>query len=170
MSPSTVDSPDAAPALRRYLDAMPRVIRERGLDYARRGRVETMARRSEREVEGAVRGERVYAVRLQRAGNHWMGVCTCPLGSRCKHLHALGLAWLGRLAPAAAAPAAGEGSPAEPAARPAFPGPGGPPEVDRHVAYPAGVGLPQWQTSQGRGQHGDAAGRLLLLVLRRPVL
>jgi hypothetical protein len=129
MSPSTVDSPDAAPALRRYLEAMPRVTRERGLDYARRGKVESVARRSEREVEGSVRGERLYAVRLQRAGNHWMGVCTCPLGSRCKHLHALGLAWLGRLAPVAA----GEGSPAEPeegrpspaTSRPDLPGAGG---------------------------------------------
>jgi hypothetical protein len=113
MSPATVDSPDAAPALRRYLEAMPRLIRERGADYARRGRVESATRRSEREVEGSVRGERLYAVRLQRAGNHWMGVCTCPLGSRCKHLHALGLAWLGQLAPEPPAPATGNESPVE---------------------------------------------------------
>ncbi|MEY3607907.1 MAG: hypothetical protein RLZZ447_695, partial [Verrucomicrobiota bacterium] len=113
MSPSTVDSPDAAPALRRYLEAMPRFTQDRGLDYVRRGRVESATRRSEREVEGSVRGERLYAVRLQRAGNHWMGVCTCPLGSRCKHLHALGLTWLGRLAPEAAPPAAGNVSRAE---------------------------------------------------------
>lgn len=113
MSPATVDSPDAAPALRRYLEAMPRFVRERGSDYARRGRVESVARRSEREVEGAVRGERLYTVRLQRAGNHWMGVCTCPLGSRCKHLHALGLAWLGKLAPEPVAPPTGNELPAE---------------------------------------------------------
>ena len=113
MSPATVDSPDAAPALRRYLEAMPRFVRERGADYARRGRVESVGRRSEREVEGTVRGERLYAVRLQRAGNHWMGVCTCPLGSRCKHLHALGLAWLGKLAPEPVAPPTGHESPEE---------------------------------------------------------
>jgi len=113
MSPATFDSPDAAPALRRYLEAMPRFVRERGSDYARPGRVESVARRSEREVEGAVRCERLYTVRLQRAGNHWMGVCTCPLGSRCKHLHALGLAWLGKLAPEPVAPPTGNELPAE---------------------------------------------------------
>lgn len=78
--------------------------RSRGRDYYARGCVLALELNSEATsvvVNATVRGSNFYECRLAHANARgWGGECSCPLGSECKHLYAVGSAVLDRLAQA----------------------------------------------------------------------
>jgi uncharacterized Zn finger protein len=69
----------------------------RGREYARTGRVEQI-QEHDGEIEAAVQGTQSYRTKLWQADGKLRFSCSCPLGEEgtcCKHVVALGLAWLG---------------------------------------------------------------------------
>ena len=89
-SPFSVDSD----SLQAITDA--RTFR-RGREYARTGRVEQIQEHDD-AIEAAVHGTRSYRTKLWQADGKLRFSCSCPLGEEgtcCKHVVALGLAWLG---------------------------------------------------------------------------
>ena len=69
----------------------------RGREYARTGRVEQI-QEHDGAIEAAVQGTQSYRTKLWQADGRLRFSCSCPLGEEetcCKHVVALGLAWLG---------------------------------------------------------------------------
>lgn len=69
---------------------------ERGREYAKAGRVRDLAIKGER-LTGTVQGAQTYRVALWEETGAIQGSCTCPVAARrdfCKHMVAVGLAWL----------------------------------------------------------------------------
>ena len=69
----------------------------RGREYARAGRVEKI-QEHDSAIEAPVRGTHSYRTKLWQAAGKLRFSCSCPLGEEetcCKHVVALGLAWLG---------------------------------------------------------------------------
>lgn len=70
---------------------------KRGLDYFKSGHVQKLFVDDER-IEGKVSGSRSYSCSIESDGDGWFsGECSCPLGDDgefCKHLVALGLAFI----------------------------------------------------------------------------
>ena len=69
----------------------------RGREYARTGRVEQI-QEHDGAIEAAVQGTLSYRTKLWQADGKLRFSCSCPLGEEetcCKHVVALGLAWLG---------------------------------------------------------------------------
>lgn len=96
---STVDSADAAATLGEKLRAFDATTRNRGAQYYRAGRVVQVKREADHTVRGRVSGGALYDVALRREGAAWSGRCTCPMGTDCKHVYAVALAWLGKIPP-----------------------------------------------------------------------
>ncbi len=94
----TVDSPDAAASLGRQLFEFDTATRHRGTQYHRTGRVTALQRKDDATVTAGVAGGSLYHVSLVRDGPGWSGTCTCPVAEDCKHVFAVVLAWLDRLA------------------------------------------------------------------------
>ena len=71
----------------------------RGEAYFEDGRVQTLVI-TDGGVEGTVLGSAAYHVRIERTieriGGELRNACTCPVGAGCKHVVALGLAYLAR--------------------------------------------------------------------------
>ncbi len=70
----------------------------RGREYADEGRVADLAEEGA-AITGIVEGTRDYGVVLAAGSDGLTGTCDCPMGETgafCKHLVALGLAWLGQ--------------------------------------------------------------------------
>ena len=69
----------------------------RGREYARTGRVEQI-QEHDGAIEAAVQGTQSYRTKFWQADGKLRFSCSCPLGEEetcCKHVVALGLAWLG---------------------------------------------------------------------------
>ena len=91
---STVDSIDAASTLQAHVAAMEPAARQRGKDYHRSGRVMSVTRVDDHALHAEVRGTKLYAVELRRAGPRWKNTCSCPVGGDCKHVVAVAQEWL----------------------------------------------------------------------------
>jgi uncharacterized Zn finger protein len=73
----------------------------RGREYARTGRV-AQIEEHDGAIEAAVQGTHSYRTKLWQADGKLRFSCSCPLGEEetcCKHVVALGLAWLGESPP-----------------------------------------------------------------------
>lgn len=81
---------------------VPRGVFERGREYYEDGAVRAM-RRQGRSVEAEVRGGDRYLTRID-LDPPFDSACTCPYEGTCKHVVALGLAWLHEQASVPAAP------------------------------------------------------------------
>src|SRR6185312_3305469 len=76
---------------------------ERGVRYFEQGRVASWQAASANEVTGVVMGSDEYTARLYTNGKQIGYDCTCPAadrGAACKHVVALGLAYLSEQQPA----------------------------------------------------------------------
>ncbi|MBY0275033.1 DEAD/DEAH box helicase [Candidatus Binatia bacterium] len=97
-------TPEVRDGLTDALAAFGRRTSERGLRYAREGRVENIVLR-EGTVEAVVQGEAPYRVRWQRTERGerrvWIAQCSCPVGIFCKHAFAVASLLLGDASPAA---------------------------------------------------------------------
>jgi hypothetical protein len=87
-----------ARALGAALEVFPPRSRERGLRYARQGRVEWVDVFDDR-VEAVVVGSEPYEVVWEHEGGRWNASCTCPVGSLCKHAYAVAWCLVDELAP-----------------------------------------------------------------------
>lgn len=95
-------------ALRRdlagWLNEFDFVTRDRGRDYYNRGCITEMDVSPGSAgvlVAATVRGSGFYKCRLYYGEvDGWFGECSCPVGGFCKHLYAVGSAFLHQLAPA----------------------------------------------------------------------
>lgn len=99
-------NPSPAQAARRvdlagWLNDFDLPTRSRGRDYYARGLVndlEVRPRSTDMEVNAQVRGSMLYRCTLNhRDSDGWIGECSCPMQSRCKHLYAVGSALLDEL-------------------------------------------------------------------------
>ena len=89
------------PAIRagiaRALSEFSRNARDRGVRYAREGRVRALEL-SEHEIRARVRGHSLYTVIWEPDRDHgreWSAECTCPVGLYCKHAFAVATVLMG---------------------------------------------------------------------------
>jgi hypothetical protein len=74
--------------------------RTKGRDYYSRGNVVSLEQAIDSPpttVFAAVRGSEIYECTLTYAREGWSGECSCPVGVACKHLYAVGSAFLVQL-------------------------------------------------------------------------
>src|SRR5437870_2378429 len=81
-------SADHLDSLIEALASFPRSVRQRGRDYAERGRVGPVVVRND-AIGALVRGTLTYESWWTWDDDLWLGSCTCPIGDACKHLYAL---------------------------------------------------------------------------------
>ena len=78
--------------LQTYMGRFDRVTARRGRSYCYGGQVRDVGlSKNENELQAVVLGGAQYSVRLLRGAVDWSGVCSCPVGSFCKHLYAVAL-------------------------------------------------------------------------------
>ncbi|HEY0946760.1 MAG TPA: hypothetical protein VGD81_15880, partial [Opitutaceae bacterium] len=94
----SVKTPDAIAALRSWLATLDDLTCERGEKYHAEGRVRKVWADADHYVRGIVAGTTDYSVTLFYTRGEWSSRCSCPVGVRCKHACAAGLAWLTHVA------------------------------------------------------------------------
>ncbi|NJK92408.1 MAG: hypothetical protein HC904_11575 [Blastochloris sp.] len=76
--------------LREFLEDLHPTTRERGLKYARQGRVQSLSKANHGLLYRArIFGTQPYDTQLEYHGDIWISTCTCPIGHECKHSAAL---------------------------------------------------------------------------------
>jgi superfamily II DNA or RNA helicase len=95
-------APDVRDGLTIAVRAFGQRTSERGIRYAREGRVEQLSL-SDGLIEGVVQGEAPYRVRWTRTERGerrpWIAQCSCPVGIFCKHAYAVASLLLGEASP-----------------------------------------------------------------------
>ena len=89
-----VRSTAALAGLQTFIDAHDASTRAKGQDYFRGANVIEAHAGGDDLVLATVEGRDVYEVELHLADEGWSAICSCPVGTRCKHVVAAGLAWL----------------------------------------------------------------------------
>ena len=90
----SVRTPEALDALRLWLDSFDSGTRLRGQAYFKDGAVAAVWSEADHLVKAEVTGDQRYALTLFLTRGEWSSRCSCPVGSKCKHAHAAGLAWI----------------------------------------------------------------------------
>lgn len=91
----SVQTPEALAALGSWLDTFSARTRERGEDYVKEKRVQSIRAGADHYVTAKVQGqESLYEVTLFLTRGQWSSSCTCPVGAECKHAYAAGRTWI----------------------------------------------------------------------------
>ena len=91
----SVQTPESLAALRVWLEAFPKLTRDRGAACHAAGQVKKISANADHYVEAEVTElEATFLVTLFLTRNLWSGRCRCSAKGDCRHIYAAGISWL----------------------------------------------------------------------------